>query len=165
MTAHWKRIADCLREELAEYGGLLNLFEAQQRALSDRNPHTVVRHGNAINAIARSLARSRLRRDKAVEAFAVEHGRPATSTLRSLLPLIDADARPLLEALMDETNHLLRRVRRASRKNHSLLTGAADLQQETLQLLRPSAFKRSYGMRHGVAVANSHPGIKLRAAG
>src|SRR3954464_8840050 len=132
MIAHWKRIADCLRAELAEYGGLLNLFEAQQPALSERNSHTVLRHGNAINAFARSLARSRLRREKAVEAFALEHHRPPGSTLRSLLPLIDADARPLLQAPVEETNHLLRRVRRASRRNHTLLTGAADLQQETL---------------------------------
>src|SRR4249919_3480446 len=164
MTAHWKRIADCLREELAEYGGLLSLFEAQQHALTHRNPHIVLRHGNAISAFARSLARCRLRREKAVEAFALEHHRAPGSTLRSLLPLVDADARPLLEALVDETNHLLRRVRRASRRNHSLLIGAADLQEETLQLLRPSAFKRSYA-RHGALAPDSPSSLKLRAAG
>lgn len=139
MTPHWKRIAECLREELAEYGGLLHLFEAQQNALIARDTHAVVRQGNAIAAMAASLDKSRLRREKAIEMFALEHHRPASSTLRSLLPLIDANARPLIQALGAETSHLLRRVRRASRKNHSLLSGAADVQQKTLLLLRPQS--------------------------
>jgi hypothetical protein len=157
MSARWEQIADCLREEIAEYGGLLHLFEVQQLALSNRDGGSVLRHGNAINALARKLTDCRTRRDKVVEAFATRHGSPPSSSLRSLLPLIKPDARPLLEALVDETSHLLRRVRRASRRNHALLAGAATLQQETLQLLRtPPAGKRHSSARtpsdHSLAV-------------
>jgi len=53
-----------------------------------------------------------------------------------LLPLIEVDARPLVEALVSEVNLLLHRVRRTSRHNHMLLTRAVDMHQETLELLR-----------------------------
>ena len=36
MSKHWEYIAECLRAELADYGGLLHLFEAQQRSLCGR---------------------------------------------------------------------------------------------------------------------------------
>jgi hypothetical protein len=162
MTAHWETIADCLREEIAEYGGLLHLFEVQQDALSARDTGSVLRHGNAINALARKLTDCRARRDKVVEAFAVRHGSPAGCSLRSLLPLIKADARPLLEALVDETNHLLRRVRRTSRRNHTLLAGAATLQQETLQLLRPPHSAKRHP--HGRSTGSHHLATPLRVS-
>ena len=37
MNSAWSPIADHLRSEIAEYGGLLHLFEQQQRQLFSRN--------------------------------------------------------------------------------------------------------------------------------
>lgn len=161
MNARWEQIAECLRDEIAEYGGLLHLFDVQQQALAARDAAAALRHGNAINAFARKLSECRARREKVTDAFALKHGLPAGTAVRSLVPLIKADARPLLMALVDETNHLLRRVRRASRRNHTLLTGAAVLQQETLLLLRASSVPKPYSRSH--AGADHHP--PLRAAG
>ena len=48
--------------------------------------------------------------------FAVSRGKPANSRLRDLLLVIEADARPLLEALIGEINLLLFRVRRTHRQ-------------------------------------------------
>lgn len=160
MNARWEQIAECLRDEIAEYGGLLHLFDVQQQAIAARDPAASVRHGNAINSFARKLAECRARREKTVDAFAARHGFPAGTPVRSLLPCIKADARPLLMALVDETNHLLRRVRRASRRNHTLLTGAAVLQQETLLLLRASAVPKPLSRSHSLV---DQPA--LRAAG
>jgi hypothetical protein len=161
MNARWEQIAECLRDEIAEYGGLLHLFDVQQQAIAARDPAASFRHGNAINAFARKLADCRARRDKVVDSFAMKHGLPAGTPMRSLLPYIKADARPLLKALVDETNHLLRRVRRASRRNHTMLTGAAVLQQETLSLLRASAVPKPHSRGH--SSLDHHPA--LRAAG
>ncbi len=140
MTIHWNLIAECLRQELADYGGLLHLFEEQQRSLFDRNADAVLRLGIAIEEQTRSLAECRGRREQTVAAFAAEHGRPASTPLRALLPSIEADARPLVEALVDEVNRLLYRVRRTSRHNHTLLARTVGVHQETLQQLRPPAF-------------------------
>ena len=119
MNTPWEQIADCLRAELADYGGLLNLFEEQQRCLFERNATHVLQLSTAIEGQARELATNRTQRERLVAEFAVEQSLPSTTTLRALLPRIEPDARPLLEALIDEVNRLLHRVRRTSRHNHT----------------------------------------------
>jgi flagellar biosynthesis/type III secretory pathway chaperone len=165
MSTHWEFIAECLRAELADYGLLLRLFEEQQRRLFDRDADGVLQLANEIETQANSLAGSRCRREQAVATFAAAHGRPATTTLRAMLPLIEADARPLLEALINEVNTLLHRVRRTSRHNHTLLTRAVEVHQDALQQLRPQAFTKTYSPAGRVSLATAHPASTLRAAG
>ncbi len=107
----------------------------------------------------------RERREQAVARFATERGQPANSTLRALLPHIEADARPLIEALIDEVNALLHRVRRLSRHNHTLLTRAIEVHQEVLQQLRPNAFTKTYSPAGMVSVAVSQAASTLCVAG
>ena len=165
MTTQWEFIADCLRQELADYGGLLHLFEQQQRSLFDRDPEAVIHFSGEIEAQARTLSECRLRREQAVAAFAVEHDRPEASSLRSLLPLIEAEARPLLEALINEVNALLHRVRRTSRHNHMMLSRAVEVHQETLSALRPHAFTKTYSPAGRVSITAARPPSTLRVAG
>lgn len=165
ITIQWEFIAECLREELSEYGCLLRLFEQQQQHLFERDANAVLRVGNEIEAQARTLSACRTRREQAVASFADSHGLPTTSSLRSLLPLIDRDAQPLLEALISEVNLLLHRVRRTSRHNHSLLARAVEVHQETLQLLRPNSFTRTYSPAGHVSLAAAHSASTLRVAG
>jgi flagellar biosynthesis/type III secretory pathway chaperone len=153
MKTSWQHIADCLRQELADYGGLLHLFEQQQQSLFARDSQAVMGLGAEIELQARSVAVCRTRREQAVARLAEQHGQPASSTLRALLPLLEADARPLLEALIDEVNLLLHRVRRTSRQNHSLLTRAVEIHQEVLQQLRPTAFLKTYSPAGTVSVS------------
>ena len=164
-TTSWEFIADCLREELADYGGLLHLFEAQQRALFERDANTVLHLANEIERHAFTLAQARTRREQAVAAFADENGQPTTASLRSLLPFVEPDARPLLEALINEVNALLHRVRRTSRHNHTLLTRAVEVHQETLAHLRPNSFTKTYSPGGRLSVASAHATATLRAAG
>lgn len=161
----WEFLAECLREELADYGGLLRLFEEQQLALFNRNAASVLRLATDIEVHARALADSRNRREQAVADFAERHDRPRSTALRALLPLIEADARPLLEALITEVNLLLHRVRRTSRHNHTLLSRAVEMHQETLQQLRPNAFTKTYSPAGRVSVASAQPAATLRVAG
>lgn len=161
----WEFIAECLRAELAEYGGLLRLFEEQQQHLFNRDASAVLRLANEIETHARALSESRARRERAVAEFATSCGRPSTSSLRSLLPEIEPAARPLLEALINEVNALLHRVRRTSRHNHSLVSRAVEIHQEMLSQLRPNAFTKTYSPAGRVSVAATHPASTLRAAG
>ena len=165
MSKPWEFIAQCLRSELADYGGLLHLFEEQQRSLFGSDPESVLRFANEIETQARMISQSRTRREEAVAAFAQQNDRPLNSTLRALLPLIEIDARPLLEALIAEVNTLLHRVRRASRHNHTLLARAVEVHQETLQHLRPHAFTKTYSPAGRLSVSTSHAPVKLQAAG
>lgn len=165
MSTTWEFIVERLRDELADYGGLLRLFEEQQLALFNRDADTVLNLATDIEAHTRTLADTRTRREQAVLAFAEEHGQPEGASLRSMLPLIEADARPLLEALIAEVNLLLHRVRRTSRHNHTLLSRAVEVHQETLQQLRPNAFTKTYSPAGRVSVAAAHAAATLRAAG
>jgi hypothetical protein len=125
MIKHWEPLAQYLRAELADYGGLLRLFDAQQRSRFNHDAEAVLRFASEIEVQARMLVDSRHRREQAVAAFAKRNCRPTTSSLRAMLPLIESDARPLLEALISEINLLLRRVRRASRHHYSMLSSTS----------------------------------------
>lgn len=163
--APWQTIAECLRTELAEYGGLLALFEEQQKLIFAHEAQAVLRLSTAIEDQVRSLHGCRQKRENVVAAFATANAQPATATLRSLLFLVDAAARPLLEALIDEVNHLLHRVRRVSRHNHTLLARTIELHQDTLRLARPDAFTQTYAPTGRVSLSTAQPSSALQAAG
>ncbi len=165
MNNHWEIIAECLRAELIDYGALMNLFDQQQRSLFARDADSVLSLGLAIETQTRTLAERRSHREQTVASFALHQGRPANSTLRSLIPLIAPDARPLVEALMDEVNRLIHRLRRISRHNHTLLSHAVEMHQELLQQLRPNAFTKTYSPAGRVSVASAAPSSTLHVAG
>ncbi len=165
MNHLWKNIAECLRTEIAEYGGLLRLFEQQQQHLFGREADAVLRLSAAIEAQVARLHDCRMHREQAVVDFAGVHGHPAGATLRSMLPSVDAEARPLLEALINEVNHLIHRTRRVTRHNHALLARAVETHQEFLRVLRPEAFTTTYAANGRMSGAAVRASSALQAAG
>ena len=164
-STHWPEIVVALRAELAEYGGLLALFDEQQRALFARDANEVLRLSRVLEQQVRTLGQSRLQRENLVAGFARSLGQPDRATLRSLLPGIEATARPLIEALIAEINHLLHRVRRLNRQNHVLLSRTVAIHQETLEQLRPHSFTKTYTPAGRVQVTTGHSASTLRVAG
>jgi flagellar biosynthesis/type III secretory pathway chaperone len=162
---HWQLIAECLRQELADYGALLGLYEQQQQSLFARDPDAVLQIGLQIEGQVKTLQDGRSRREQAVSDFALAHGEVPGATLRTLLPFVEADARPLLAALINEVNHLLHRVRRTSHQNHTLLTRTLELQQELLRELRPGLFTKTYSPTGRVSLATSRSAPTLLATG
>lgn len=166
MNVPWEPIAESLRAEIAEYGGLLSLFETQQRSLLARNAGAVLETTGAIELQVRALHDCRARRESLVADCARSHGRPATATLRSLLELFEADSRPLLDALVNEVNHLVHRVRRLARHNHLMLARTVETQQELLRTLRPDAFVQTYTPAGRKSIrSGARPAAALHAAG
>jgi flagellar biosynthesis/type III secretory pathway chaperone len=153
MIPSWQDLADHLRAEAAEYGRLLGLFEEQQKLLFQRDPQSVLMLGRAIQDQTAILESLRRKRERAVSEFAAGHGRPASATLRSLLDLVPEAAQPLWEALIDEINHLIHRVRRSSRLNYRLLGSVVECHQELLRRLRPDAFTKTYAPDGRVSLA------------
>jgi flagellar biosynthesis/type III secretory pathway chaperone len=157
-------LVDLLRSELAAYGGLLALFDRQQTLLWNREVQAVADASFEIEALVAETARHREARERWVASFAAEHARPADVSLRQLLPLFPADQRPLLDALIDEVNHLVQRVRRRARQNHSLLARAVELHREAVAVLHPAARPRTYAASGRVG-AFAGPAAALRATG
>jgi flagellar biosynthesis/type III secretory pathway chaperone len=161
----WKDVAECLRAEVAEYGQLLHLMEEQRDLIFKRDTGAVFRAGSSIQTQVDVLHGCRRRREEMSVKLAAEHDRPLNSTLRSLVPLIDPDGRPLMEALIGEVNRLIHRVRRAMRLNERLLACAVDCQQELLRRLWPAAFIKTYAADGRVAVSAPRRAPNLRIAG
>ncbi len=153
-----------LRAELSGYGGLLALFDRQQAQLWRREIGPVADTSLAIETLAAEVAGHRAARETWVAGFAGEHARPADSTLRNLLPLFPADQQSLLAALIEEINHLLHRVRRRARQNHTILSRAVELHRDTLALLIPGHQPRTYAPSGQVA-ASTGSALAFRAAG
>jgi flagellar biosynthesis/type III secretory pathway chaperone len=165
MTTLWKNVAECLRAEVAEYGRLLHLMEEQRDVIFKRDTAAVFRAGSSIQAQVNILHDCRRRREEMSAKLAAEHDRPPNSTLRSLVPLINPDGRPLMEALIAEVNRLIHRVRRTMRLNERLLACAVDCQQELLRRLWPSAFIKTYAADGRVAVSAPRRAPTMQIAG
>ncbi|MDD2765210.1 MAG: flagellar export chaperone FlgN [Opitutaceae bacterium] len=155
MTITWEHLAEHLRREVQAYGGLLLLFEEQQACVFRRDAACLLRLIDAIADATRAAERARREREQCVSAFAVARGRNAEASLRSLLPCIEGEARPLLEALIAEVNHLIRRVRRVARQDHLLLSRLVELQQDLLRQFYPGAFTQTYSAQGRVALATA----------
>jgi len=153
MSSSWETIADRLRNELQGYGGLLALFEEQQTNLFRRNPDAVLELAHTIETQARATAEQRLSREQAVREIAESAGYAPDAPLRELLSLFPAHVQPMLDALVDEINRLIHRVRRGARQNQLLLAKAVEMRQEMLLALRPAAFVKTYSPRGQVSVA------------
>ena len=158
MNPTWQSLADMLRLELAEHGALLQFYNEQQECLFRRDASGVLHFSNAIEQQVERLLGLRREREESTTHFARQHGRPDDATLRSLLPCVDADARPLIEALIGEVNHLIHRVRRASRHNHHLLARTVELHRETLRSLRPADLPQTYAATGRLAFGGTATG-------
>ena len=153
-----------LREELAGYGGLLRLFDEQQGHLWQRDALRVIDTAHAIEQLAATTATHRATREAWVRDFAQARGESDTASLRQLLPFFPRDLQGLLEALIKEINHLVRRVRRRAKQNQALIARALELQRDAIAALRPDAFTRTYAPSGRVSAAAE--GVSsLRAAG
>ncbi len=153
MNITWQSLAELLRLELAEHGALLQFYNDQQECLFARDAEGVLLVSEAIKEQVGKLADHRKEREKAISGFAKLHQQPADSSLRNLLPFIEADARPLIEALIGEVNQLVHRVRRAGRHNHHLLSRTVSLHRETLNNLRPGGVTETYAPNGNVSLA------------
>ncbi len=157
-------LVDFLRAELAGYGGLLALFDQQQGQLWRREVQAVTDTSEAIEQLAADTARNRGERETWVTNFALAQGESGDASLRQLLRYFPEDQRPLLTALIDEINHLLHRVRRRARQNHTILARAVELHREALATLHPAARPRTYAPSGRVG-AIATPAAALQATG
>lgn len=165
MRTEWEHIADALRQEAVEYGGLLHLFEEQQRLLFSRDPEAVMRMSDEIQARLPVVQEARRNREARVAAFAVNCGQQADASLRGLLSFFEPAAQPLLDALITEINVLIHRVRKVSRHNHALLQRAMESHQQLLRVLRPDGFVQTYAPDGRVAPLAVRTTPALHAAG
>jgi hypothetical protein len=125
-------LIESLRMELQQYGELLARLDQQQETVFRRDAEGVLDGSTAIESQAALIEEARRERELCRAAVARAFGAPADSSFEYLIPLMPEDYRPLIQALVEENNELLTRVRARSRQNHLLISRTVDLMQRLM---------------------------------
>ena len=133
-----------LRQELEQYGEMLALLDRQQQQVKARSADQIFESISLIQAQAAAIQGARGEREKCRRAIATDYAQPVEAPFAALIPLLPPDYRPLVQALVDENNHLLVRVRQRARQNHVLLRRSVELMRDLLQTLFPARHTTVY---------------------
>ena len=152
-TESIQTLITALREELQQYGEMLALLDRQQEQVKARSAGEIFQSISLIQAQAAAIQGARQHREKCRGNAALAWGRPENAPFPDLIPLLPPDYRPLLQALVEENNQLLGRVRQRARQNHVLLRRSVELMQELLRTLFPA---RQTSVYNGQGRKNGH---------
>jgi flagellar biosynthesis/type III secretory pathway chaperone len=131
-----RKLIESLREELKNYGEMLALLDRQQEYLLTRAASEVSLSIDLVTAQGNAINNARDRRENCRREVAKAAGQEEEICFANLIPQLPPDYQPLLQALVDENNELLSRVRRRARQNHLMLKRSVELMQEVLNSLR-----------------------------
>lgn len=132
-----QNLIEALREELKEYGEMLALLDQQQQMVTHRQSQDLLQTVAGINVQAEAIAAARREREQRQREVARELRLPADAPFTDVTPRLPQPFQPLVQALVQENNHLLVRIQHRARQNHLLLTRAVDLMQRFLGSLFP----------------------------
>lgn len=144
MNVMLPNLIDALREELKQYGEMLARLDHQQNVVVRRQTDDILPSVAAINEQASTIAASRSEREQHQRDVARELNLPETAAFNAIVPLLPADYRPLVQALVQENNELLFRVQQRARQNHLLLSHAVELMQRLINVIFSGAAPMTY---------------------
>ncbi len=145
MTDYIDNLVECLREELKHYGEMLALLEAQQEKIVQRATRDLLENVASIQSQGSAMQAVRSEREQRQRNASRVLGLPEDATFHTLIPRVPAVYQPLLQALVQENNDLLRRVQQRARQNHLLLHRALELMQRFITSLAPANGTPVYG--------------------
>lgn len=149
MKLHHKfqEIVSVLRNELQEYGGLLHLFDRQQKCIIRQDPTGFLDINVDVDEQIAKLAHCRLVREELVRETAASLGESPDITLSALSARFSVEHQPLLKALIEEINDLITRTQRRTRQNKMLLAQCVESARQLLHISNPGAIPGTYGAR------------------
>lgn len=153
----WEPLLALLREEVQEYGGLYNLLDRQQREVFERNPESVMATNEEVEKYMAQMGKLRESREEQVVFMAGKFGCDENLSLTQMLNFFPDFIRPLLKALIDEVNDMVKRTRRKARQNFLLLSRTMELTQEAISSLQPDNYTKTYGRKGKVGITGKVP--------
>lgn len=145
-------LVELLRNEVQEYGGLYNLLERQQEEIFQRDPQLVLDTNAEIEGYMTDMGGLREKRETLVREMARSFGADEEKPLSKLLDYFPDFMRPMLQALVEEINHMVRRTRQKARQNFMLLSRTMEINHETMQRLQPGNYNKTYSKRGRVGI-------------
>ena len=137
-----------LQKELEEYGGLLHLFDRQQKCIIHQDPTGFLDINVDVDEQIAKLSQCRQNREDLVRRIAISLGKPGDITLAALSLCFMPEHQPLMKALIDEINDLITRTQRRTRQNRMLLAQCVESARQLLSVRNPGAMPGTYGA-HG----------------
>jgi len=164
MVTTLEQFIDALRNELQQYGEMLALLETQQGALNHRGTDAVAASVSSLNVQSAAIESARRGRENFQRQVAWALGVPEEQTVRQLIPLAPAEYQPLLTALAQEVQELLKRVRECARQNHQHLRRSLEQMEQFIARLSPLAGLDLLGGETPSANHEEPPSSNLAAA-
>ncbi|HEY5297133.1 MAG TPA: flagellar protein FlgN [Verrucomicrobiae bacterium] len=137
-------LIEALREELKQYGEMLAVLEQQQTSVVQRQTSDLLQNVANINSQANVIAAVRREREQHQRHVARHLDLDENAGFAVILPLLPADYRPLVQALVQENNELLARIQQRTRQNHLLLSHAVELMQQLINAIFPGGSPKTY---------------------
>lgn len=135
MTDSLQQLVTALREELQQYGEMLALLDRQQELVVQRASNELLQNVAAINGQTSVIQVARRERGERQRELASHVQLADDATFADLMGALPEAHAVLINALVSENNHCLRRVRQRVGQNHLLLTRSVDLMQRLLATL------------------------------
>jgi flagellar biosynthesis/type III secretory pathway chaperone len=137
-------LIEALREELKQYGEMLAVLEQQQDTVVQRQANDLLQNVASVNAQADVIAAVRREREQHQRNVASQLGLDKDAAFQVIIPLLPANYRPLVQALVQENNELLVRIHHRTRQNHLLLSHAVELMQQLISSIFPGGSPKTY---------------------
>lgn len=137
MNEELQKLIGSLREELHQYGQMLVLLDEQQSRIIQRHNDELLSAAAAVTDQGTAIQTARRQREEAQRDLAKALQIGGDTPLTHLAPLLPADYRPLLNALMQENNHLLQRIQQRARQNYLLLRRSLELLDQFINSFSP----------------------------
>lgn len=158
-------LIEALREELKQYGEMLALLDHQQQLVMRRQVAELPDNVNSVNSQAGVIAAARQEREQRRRHIARALEIAETSGFSILIPLLPADYRPLVDALVRENNELLVRVQQRARQNHLMLSHCVELMQQLINSIFPNVSPTTYDGSGHVPMPSVPPQPLYQAVG
>ncbi|MFA5256944.1 MAG: flagellar protein FlgN [Opitutales bacterium] len=146
----WEELADALRDELAEYGGLLALLDEQRDAIMTRRIDSLLELTQRVHEQTAHAVRFKNIRDEVCARLAQVSGCGVDATVRDLLGYMPAGARGMFEALVSDGIDVATKAKARTQRNAALITRAGDLNEKLMRAVSPGSTIKTYNARGSV---------------
>ncbi len=159
MNEELNNLVNALREELTQYGEVLALMQEQQELIINRAANDLLINLNRVNEQMERVAIARNQRETCRQNLVAALGGAEDTTFHQMTEMLPPEVQPLLDALVQEINHMLQNIQRWLKQNHLLLKRSLDLMQTIMKNMFPSAEAAAgtYGRGGQVSPVNPPP--------
>ena len=165
MTPTLQQLVAALREELQQYGEMLALLDRQQTLVVKRASSELLQTISDVNAQTAVIGVARRQREEAQRLTAQELQLPEDAPLTEIIKKLPTPLAALVQALLEENNTCLLRVKQRAGQNRLLLSRSVELMQRLMDSLLVESHTPVYTGKGSVAVPSVKGAALCNAVG